>query len=71
MATIDQTLEAIMQMDFSSREILLEILQKRQIEERRKGIALNGKKAKADYASGKIVPAKATDVIRSLGKHNQ
>ena len=55
-----------MQMDVSSREMLLEILQKRQIEERRKEIARNGKQAKADYKSGKIVPASAADVISNL-----
>jgi hypothetical protein len=32
MITLDQSLDTIMQMDFSSREMLLEILQKRQIE---------------------------------------
>jgi len=66
MITIDKTLDTIMQLDVSSREMLLEILQKRQIEERRKEIAHNGKQAKADYKSGKIVPAKAVDVIRTL-----
>jgi hypothetical protein len=55
-----------MQMDISSREILIEILQKRQIEERRKKIARNGKQAKADYKSGKILPANAKDIIHAL-----
>lgn len=71
MITIDQTLDAIMQMDFSSREMLLEILQKRQIEERRKEIANNGKRAKADFKSGKINPAKAEDIIRTLNSLSQ
>jgi len=66
MITLDQSLDAIMQMDFSSREMLLEILQKRQIEERRKEIAHNGKGAKTDFKSGKITPAKADDIIRTL-----
>lgn len=66
MITIDQTLDTIVQMDFSSREMLIEILQKRQIEERRKEIVVNGKQAKEDFKSGKIVPANADDVIRTL-----
>ncbi|HEY5462295.1 MAG TPA: hypothetical protein VIJ95_03490 [Hanamia sp.] len=66
MITLEQSLDAIMQMDFSSREMLLEILQKRQIEERRKEIAHNGKGAKTDFKSGKIAPAKADDIIRTL-----
>ncbi len=69
MVTIDQTLDTIMQMDVSSREMLIEILQKRQIEERRMEIARNGKQAKADYKSGKIVPAIGIDVIRALNTH--
>ena len=66
MTTIDETLDTIMQMDFSSREMLLEILQKRQIEDRRKEIADNGAKAKEDFRTGKIVPAKAVDIISTL-----
>lgn len=44
MVTIDSTLEDIMQLDFDSREILLEILQKRQIEARRDEIAKKRKR---------------------------
>ena len=66
MITLDQSLDTIMQMDFSSREMLLEILQKRQIEERRKEIADNAKQAKADFKYGKITPSNAADIIRTL-----
>ena len=66
MVTLDQSLVTIMQMDFASREMLLEILQKRQIEDRRKEIADNAKRAKADFNSGKITPANAADIIRTL-----
>ncbi len=70
MFTIDQTLDTIMQMDISSREMLLEILQKRMIEERRREMAVNGKQAKAEYKSGKILPATAADIILALNKSN-
>ena len=66
MVTINEALDAIMQLDAASREMLLEILQKRQIEERRKEIARSGKQAKADYKSGKIVPDTTANIIRSL-----
>ena len=66
MVTLDQSLDTIMQMDFASREMLLEILQKRQIEDRRKEIADNAKRAKADFNSGKITAANAADIIRTL-----
>ena len=46
--------------------MLLEILQKRQVEERRKEIAKNGKRAKADYKSGKIAAISASDIISTL-----
>lgn len=66
MATIDQTLDTIMQLDASSREMLLEILYKRQIDEKRKEIARNGKQAKQTYNSGKTVAVSASDVISTL-----
>ncbi len=66
MTTIDQTLDTNMQMDFSSREMLFEILQKRLIEERRMEIARNGKNAKADFKSGKIRPTSALEIVRSF-----
>ena len=49
MITLNETLDSIMKLDSSSREILLEILQKRQIEERHKEIAQNAKKGKDDF----------------------
>ena len=66
MVTIDQTLDTIMQLDASSREMLLEILQKRQIDERRREIARSGQQAKGAYKSGKIVPDTAANVVRTL-----
>ena len=66
MKTLDETLDSIMQLDFLSREMLLVILQKRQTEERRKEIAKNGKQAKADYKSGKIVATTAFDIMSTL-----
>lgn len=66
MKTLDETLDSIMQLDSLSREMLLEILQRRQIEERRKEIARNGKQVRTDYKSGKIIAATASDIISTL-----
>ena len=66
MVTINSTLEDIMQLDFASREMLLEILQKRQIEARREEIAKNGKQALKEYRSGKIRPQTAEEIIEEL-----
>ncbi|HSV11719.1 MAG TPA: hypothetical protein VLI68_13155 [Hanamia sp.] len=66
MVTLNDTLDSIMQLDSSSREMLLEILEKRQIEERRKEIAKNAEEAKADFKSKKIKATTAANVISIL-----
>lgn len=66
MITIDSTLDDIMQLDFASREILLEVLQKRQAEERRDKIAKSAKKSLKEYHSGKLEPRSAVDTIEYL-----
>jgi len=66
MTTINETLDKIMQLDIPSREMLMEILQKRQIEERRKEIVRNGKQSKAAYKAGKITPTSAANVVGLL-----
>lgn len=66
MVTIDSTLENIMQLDFDTREMLLEILQKRQIEARRDEIAKNAKESLADYRSGRLQARSAEEVIERL-----
>jgi hypothetical protein len=66
MVTIDSTLEDIMQLDYASREMLLEILQKRQIEVRRNNIAKTAKQTLKEYHSGKITPLTADEVVKKL-----
>jgi len=65
MVTFNSTLEDIMQLDFASREMLLEILQKRQVEARRSEIAKAAKQSIKEYKSGDIVPLDA-DVVKKL-----
>ncbi len=66
MFTLDKVLDDIMQLDYSTREMLLDILKKRQIEERRKEIAANARKAKSDFKRGKLKARSAKEVIRHL-----
>jgi hypothetical protein len=66
MVTIDSTLTDIMQLDYNSREILLEILQKRQIEARRDEIAKNARKSIKEYHAGKYTPLSADEAINHL-----
>jgi len=66
MVTINSTLEDIMQLDYASREMLLEILQKRQIEARRAEMAKTAKQTVKEYHTGKILPLTASEVIKKL-----
>ena len=49
MTTINEALDKLMELDFESREMLIEIAQKRQVEERRNDIAKNAKKSMEQY----------------------
>ena len=66
MVTLNETLDSIMKLDSSSREMLLEILEKRQVEERRKEISKNAKLAQNDFRSGKINKTTASEAISIL-----
>jgi hypothetical protein len=66
MMTIDQALTDIMQLDYISREMLLEILQKRQIEARRDEIAENAENAIKDFHAGNFTPMSAEEAIKHL-----
>lgn len=54
MATVDSTLNEFMNLDFKTREMVLEILQKRQREARREDIAKSAKKSLKDYQTGTL-----------------
>jgi hypothetical protein len=66
MVTIDSTLDEIMQLDYASREMLLEILQKRQTEARRDEMAKTARHTLKEYHSGKISPLSAEEVAGRL-----
>ncbi len=66
MIIIDTALDEIMQMDFQSREMLLEIFQKRQIESRRNSISKSALSSLKDYEKGIYSPMDANDVIDKL-----
>ena len=68
MSTIDSVLNDIMTLDFTSREILLDILTKRQIEARRAQIAKDAKVSLQDYENGKTPPIAADEAIEYLEK---
>jgi hypothetical protein len=55
-----------MQLDFASREMLLEILQKRQIEAHRSEIAKTAKQTLKEYRLNNSLSRSAEDVIKNL-----
>jgi len=66
MTTIDQALSDFMKLDFNTREMLLEILQKRQVETRRDEIAKNAKKSLKGYHAGNYAALSAEEAIGHL-----
>ncbi len=68
MVTVNSTLDVAMQLDFISREILLDLLQKRQAEERRSLIAKEAKQSLKSYRLGKLKPINANEAIQYLNK---
>ncbi len=66
MVTLDQTLDVAMQLSTTEREMLIDILRKRQIEMRRTEIAMAAREAIAEYHAGKIKPESADEVIKKL-----
>jgi len=66
MVTLDQTLDVAMQLSSTEREMLIDILRKRQIEMKREEIAFAAKEAVAEYRAGKTKPEFAEEVIGRL-----
>ncbi|MBI4945051.1 MAG: hypothetical protein HY840_01470 [Bacteroidetes bacterium] len=66
MTTIDKALDTIMKLDFYSREMLLDILKKRIIEERRNDIAKNARIGKKEFTKGKYKPLSSEEGIHHL-----
>ncbi len=66
MATLDKALDAAMQLSDEEREMLIDILQKRQIEARRDEIARSAQEALAAFRAGKLQPEAAEALITRL-----
>jgi len=66
MVTLESTLNDFMKLDYNTREMLLEIMQKRQIEVRRKEIAKAAKHSLKDYREGKFKAETANELISRL-----
>lgn len=69
MNTLDSVLDDVMRLSLSERIALLEILNKRLIEDRRDEIASEIKEATSLYTAGKLQTSSAEDVISKLHTH--
>lgn len=66
MISLDQALDSAMQLSLVEKEMLIEILKKQTIEERRKEIAAQVKEAEALYSSGKLSSENSDQVLSKL-----
>ncbi len=66
MITLDQTLDAVLQLPIEQQTMLLEILYKRQIEASRKEIAGNAKTSISAFRNGQLKPQPLPDIIADL-----
>jgi hypothetical protein len=66
MINLDQALDSARQLSLSDKEMLIEILKKQAIEERRKEIATEVRETKTLYATGKLAPSDSKQIINEL-----
>ena len=66
MMTLDQALDAVNELPSEQREMLAEILRKRQIEERRNEIATSARESIDAFRTGGLKPQSADEVIADL-----
>jgi hypothetical protein len=66
MVTLDHALETVQQLPFDQQEMLLEIVQRRHIEQRRKEIAQDAQAALQSYRAGKLKPKRVAEAINEL-----
>lgn len=66
MITLDQALETVQQLPFDQQEMLLEIVQRRHIEQRRKEIAQDAQLTLQSYRAGKLKPKQVAEAINEL-----
>jgi hypothetical protein len=66
MITLDQALDNVMELLPEQREMLIDIVIRRQIESRREEILKNAQQAMADFRAGKLTPQPADEIIAEL-----
>ncbi|MGL5833546.1 MAG: hypothetical protein ACRC1Z_10000 [Waterburya sp.] len=71
MCNLDQVLDEAMNLPLEQREMLIQILQKRMIEQRRDEIAQDAKLSLAEFREGKLRIQTTTEAISELKNFSQ
>lgn len=66
MTTLDNALDAAMQLSSEQKQMLIEIMWRRQIDERREEIAANAREAISAFHTGNLKPEPVEDLIERL-----
>jgi len=66
MINLDQALDSARQLSLADKEMLIEILKKQTIEERRKEIATEARESRILYSTGKLAPSDSKQIIDEL-----
>ncbi|RKZ80668.1 MAG: hypothetical protein DRR19_23215 [Candidatus Parabeggiatoa sp. nov. 1] len=66
MMTLDKALDTVMQLSLEQREMLINIVQHRDIENRRREMATEAREAIADFHAGKLKPQSTQEIITTL-----
>ncbi len=66
MITLDHALDVVMQLSYKQRQMLIDILSKRQIEERREELAENAREALKSFHAGELKSESADELIKRL-----
>ncbi|MBM4044193.1 MAG: hypothetical protein FJ279_03695 [Planctomycetes bacterium] len=64
--SLDQAIDVAMRLPREQREMLLDIIRRREIEERREEIARDGRASIARFRAGKLKPQSVDKVIQEL-----
>jgi hypothetical protein len=66
MKTLDEVLDAVMELPTEQQEMLIQIVHQRRIENRREEIVQTARESIAEFRSGKLKPQTAEEVIKDL-----
>lgn len=66
MVTLDYAIDTVMQLKPQQREVLIDIIRKREIERRREEIARDAKESIAAFHAGELKPQPVEDIILEL-----